>query len=71
MLFRSIRMLLVPGKHSVVCFDPCFSIYPIQAQVCGVEVRRQPLNPDFARNAPTAFAIWAAWWKAVPRRLRT
>jgi len=21
-----IRMLLVPGKHSVVCFEPCFSI---------------------------------------------
>ena len=48
-----IRMLLVPGKHSVVCFDPCFSIYPIQAQVCGVEVRRQPLNPDFSRERST------------------
>ena len=52
-----IRMLLVPGKHSVVCFDPCFSIYPIQAQVCGVEVRRQPLNPDFSFDLDALFAL--------------
>ena len=52
-----IRMLLVPGKHSVVCFEPCFSIYPIQAQVCGVEVRRHPLNPDFSFDLDALFAL--------------
>ena len=35
-----IRMLAVPGKHSVVCFEPCFSLYPIQARICGVEPRK-------------------------------
>lgn len=43
-----LRVLLVPGKHSLVCFAPCFSIYPIQGQICGVEVRRQPLREDFS-----------------------
>ena len=52
-----IRMLLVPGKHSVVCFEPCFSIYPIQAQVCGVEVRRHPLNADFSFGLDALFAL--------------
>ena len=52
-----IRMLLVPGKHSVVCFEPCFSIYPIQAQVCGVEVRRHPLNADFSFDLDALFAL--------------
>ena len=52
-----IRMLAVPGRHSVVCFEPCFSIYPIQAQVCGVEVRRHPLNPDFSFDLDALFAL--------------
>lgn len=43
-----LRVLLVPGKHSLVCFAPCFSIYPIQGQICGVEVRRQSLRADFS-----------------------
>lgn len=45
-----IRLLLTPGRHSMVCFAPCFSIYPIQGQVCGVEVRRQPLRQDFSHD---------------------
>ena len=32
---------------------------------------RNTMRKANARNAPTAFAIWAAWWKALPRRLRT
>ena len=43
-----IRILAEPGRHSVVCFKPCFSIYPIQSRICGVEVRRQPINEDFS-----------------------
>lgn len=45
-----IRILAEPGVHNLVCFEPCFSIYPIQGRVCGVEVRRQPLNDDFSFN---------------------
>ncbi|MDD4701323.1 MAG: histidinol-phosphate transaminase [Desulfovibrio sp.] len=43
-----IRILAEPGVHNLVCFEPCFSIYPIQGRICGVEVRRQPLNADFS-----------------------
>lgn len=43
-----IRILAEPGRDNIVCFRPCFSIYPIQSQICGVEIRRQPLGDDFA-----------------------
>ena len=43
-----IRIMAEPGIHNLVCFDPCFSIYPIQGRIGGVEVRRQPLNDDFS-----------------------
>ena len=45
-----IRLLLTPGRHSMACFAPCFSIYPIQGQICGVDVRRQPLREDFSHD---------------------
>ena len=34
------RILCEPRKHSIACFEPCFSIYPIQAQINGLETRR-------------------------------
>lgn len=40
----------MPGRHSLVCFEPCFSIYPIQGRISGVEVRRCPLERDFSFN---------------------
>ena len=43
-----IRMLAEPGRDNIVCFQPCFSIYPIQSRICGVEIRRQPLKADFS-----------------------
>ena len=45
-----IRILAIPGAHNIVCFNPCFSIYPIQGRICGVEIRRQPLEEDFSFN---------------------
>lgn len=45
-----IRILAVPGRHSLACFEPCFSIYPIQGRIAGVEVRRCPLEKDFSFN---------------------
>ena len=44
-----LRIRAVPGTHNVVTFDPCFSIYPLQARLCGVEVRRLPLREDFSQ----------------------
>ncbi|MBQ9407097.1 MAG: histidinol-phosphate transaminase [Desulfovibrio sp.] len=43
-----IRVLADTGRHNIVCFDPCFSIYPIQARICGVETRRLPLKENFS-----------------------
>lgn len=43
-----IRLLAMPGKHNIVCFEPCFSIYPIQAAVQGVEAVRVPLAENFS-----------------------
>lgn len=45
MLFR---MRAVPQVHNVVCFRPCFSMYTLQARLCGVEIRQQPLAADFS-----------------------
>lgn len=45
-----IRMLAAPGEHSLVCCLPCFSIYPIQARVAGVELRRCALRDDFSMD---------------------
>ena len=43
-----VRVLAEPGKHNVVAFNPCFSIYRLQAKLAGVEFRQTPLNPDFS-----------------------
>ncbi len=43
-----IRMLARPGRDNVVCFEPCFSLYPIQSLIQGVEIRREPVNEDFS-----------------------
>lgn len=43
-----IRMLASSDEHSLVCCEPCFSIYPIQARVCGVKLRRCALREDFS-----------------------
>ncbi|PIE68886.1 MAG: histidinol-phosphate transaminase [Deltaproteobacteria bacterium] len=43
-----IRVLVQPGKDNVVAFDPCFSMYKVQAKLCGVTFRQVPLNRDFS-----------------------
>lgn len=43
-----LRMRAVPQVHNVVCFRPCFSIYTLQARLCGLEIRQQPLAADFS-----------------------
>lgn len=42
-----LRILADPGLHNIVCFEPCFSIYPIQAAIAGIETRRAPLPANF------------------------
>ncbi len=43
-----IRVKAVPGVHNIVAFKPCFSVYQLQARLCGVEFRQTPLNADFS-----------------------
>ena len=43
-----IRVLARPGKDKIVIFDPSFSIYRLQARLCGVALDQVPLNPDFS-----------------------
>lgn len=42
-----IRVKAEPGKGNILTFKPCFSMYELQAKLCGVEMRQTPLNPDF------------------------
>ena len=43
-----VRVKAVPGLHNIVAFKPCFSVYELQARLCGVEFRQTPLRPDFS-----------------------
>lgn len=52
-----LRIRAVPGTHNVVAFDPCFSIYPLQARLCGVDVRRAPLGGDFSQPLNDLLAL--------------
>ncbi len=42
-----LRVKARPGLDNVVAFDPCFSIYRLQARLCGLELRQARLTPDF------------------------
>jgi histidinol-phosphate aminotransferase len=42
-----LRVKARPGMDNVVAFDPCFSIYRLQAKLCGVEIRQAKLSADF------------------------
>ena len=53
-----IRIKAVPGTHNVVTCDPCFSIYPLQTRLAGIELRQVPLREDFSFD-------WGALRKAV------
>ncbi len=43
-----IRVRCTAGKDNIVCFKPCFSMYSVQAHICGVELRQAKLNEDFS-----------------------
>ncbi len=41
-----IRIKATPGRDNIVAFDPCFSIYVQQSQLCDIELRQVPLGED-------------------------
>lgn len=43
-----IRVTARPDKDNIVICQPSFSIYRMQARLCGVELRSVPLNEDFS-----------------------
>lgn len=43
-----IRIVAEPNRSNIVAFQPCFSIYQLQANLCGVEFRQVPLRKDFS-----------------------
>jgi histidinol-phosphate aminotransferase len=43
-----LRIVGRPGENNVVLLDPSFSIYRMQAELSGLDVRRVPLNADFS-----------------------
>lgn len=43
-----VRVKARPGVDNIIAFDPCFSMYKLQARLCGVEMRQAPLNADFS-----------------------
>jgi histidinol-phosphate aminotransferase len=43
-----IRVRAAPGRHNIVVSRPCFGLYVLQAELCGVEARRAPLREDFS-----------------------
>ncbi len=43
-----IRVLTRPDGNRMIIFDPSFSIYRLQAKLCGADLVQIPLNPDFS-----------------------
>lgn len=52
-----IRVRAVPGRHNIVTFDPCFSIYPLQTRLAGVELRQAKLKEDFSFDWEKLFPL--------------
>ena len=50
-----IRITAVPGKDNIVAFKPCFSIYQLQARLCGIEFRQCLLGSDFSFDLGALF----------------
>jgi histidinol-phosphate aminotransferase len=43
-----LRVKARPGIDNIVAFRPCFSIYALQAKLCGLTLRQVALRPDFS-----------------------
>jgi len=43
-----LRVKARPGVDNIVTFTPCFSIYALQARLCGLTLRQVKLAPDFS-----------------------
>lgn len=48
-----IRVKARPGLDNIVAFEPCFSMYSLSANLCGLDFRQAHLNADFSLNLDT------------------
>ncbi len=51
------RVRATPKQDNIVCFKPCFGMYSVQAQICGLELRQTPLNEDFTMPFEALLAL--------------
>ncbi len=59
------RVRGMPGQDNIVCFQPCFGMYSVQAHICGLELRQTPLNEDFSMPFEALLALVDAHTKLV------
>lgn len=52
-----IRIFSKSEKNNIVCFDPCFSIYPIQSAINCNQVKKCPVNKDFSFDFEKLLAL--------------
>lgn len=52
-----IRIFAKSEKNNIVCFDPCFSIYPIQSAINCNKVKKCPVNNDFSFDFEKLLAL--------------
>jgi histidinol-phosphate aminotransferase len=52
-----VRVKARPGIDNILAFRPCFSIYELQARLCGVELRQAPLRGDFSLDFEALLAL--------------
>nr|WP_034643535.1 histidinol-phosphate transaminase [Desulfovibrio inopinatus] len=51
------RVVCRPGQDNAVAFSPCFSMYELQAKLCGVELRQTSLAADFSFDFATLLSL--------------
>ena len=52
-----LRVKARPGLDNVVVFHPSFSLYRLQARLCGLELRQVPLPGDFRFPLPAMLSV--------------
>ncbi len=59
------RVRATPGQDNIVCFKPCFGMYSVQAQICGLELRQTPLRDDYTMPFDALLSLVDAQTKLV------
>lgn len=52
-----VRVKARPGVDNIIAFKPCFSMYKLQARLCGVEFRQAPVRADYSFDWDALLAL--------------